>query len=55
MKRSLRSARQESLPERTHWEEEKKWQQMIPGYLTGKILVEQGVIKPEKLAEALKR
>ncbi len=34
---------------------DKRWRQLIAGYLTGKILVDLGVFKSEQLAEALKR
>jgi len=40
MKRSLKSPKKKSLPEQTHWEEEKRWPRVISGYLTGKILVD---------------
>lgn len=55
VRRSLDFPEQESLPERTLLEQDKKWPQAIAGYYTGKILVGLGVINSEQLAEVLKR
>ena len=54
MKWSLKNHGAASLAEPIPLEGKKRWQ-VISGYLTGKILVDQGVIKSEQLAEALKR
>jgi hypothetical protein len=55
MKRSLKNHEPASLPEPFLADEERRWQQAMAGYLTGKILVDLGVISSEQLAEALKR
>jgi len=54
MKGSLKNHEAASVAEPISLEGKKRWQ-VIAGYLTGKILVDQGVIKSEQLAEALKR
>ena len=54
MKRPLKAPEQKPLPDGILLED-KRWQQAIAGYLTGKILVDLGVINSEQLAEALKR
>ena len=54
MKGSLKNHEAASVAEPISLEGKKRWQVMA-GYLTGKILVDQGVIKSEQLAEALKR
>jgi hypothetical protein len=54
MKGSLKNHEAASAAEPIPLEGKKGWQ-VIAGYLTGKILVDQGVIKAEQLAEALKR
>jgi hypothetical protein len=54
MKGSLKAPEPGPLPDGILLED-KRWQQVIPGYLTGKILVGLGVINSEQLAEALKR
>lgn len=53
MKGSLKAPEPGPLPDGLL--ENKRWQQVIAGYLTGKILVDLGVINSEQLAEALKR
>jgi hypothetical protein len=55
MKWSLKNHEAASLAEPIPLEGNKRSKQVIAGYLTGKILVDQGVIKSEQLAEALKR
>ena len=54
MKGSLQAPEQKPLPDGILLED-KRWQQAIAGYLTGKVLVDLGVINSEQLAEALKR
>ncbi len=55
MKRSLKNHEPASTHEQLLLDIDKRWRQLIAGHLTGKILVDLGVIKSEQLAEALKR
>jgi hypothetical protein len=54
VRRSLKAPEQESLADRTLFED-KRWPEAIPGCYTGKILVSLGVINSEQLTEVLKR
>ena len=55
IKRPVKAPQEEFLSDDSCFEGDKRWQQAVAGYLTGKILVDLGVISSEQLAEALKR
>lgn len=54
-KRPAKAPKEGFLSDDSLIEGDKRWQQAVAGYLTGKILVDLGVISSEQLAEALKR
>jgi hypothetical protein len=52
---SVKALKEEFSLDDSFFEGDKRWQKAVAGYLTGKILVDLGVISSEQLAEALKR
>jgi hypothetical protein len=55
IKRAINPPKEKFLSDDPFLREEKNWRQVIASHLTGKILVDLGVISSEQLAEALKR
>jgi hypothetical protein len=55
IKRAVKAPKEGFLSDDSFFEGDKRWQQAVASHLTGKILVDLGVISSEQLAEALKR